>query len=113
MSIGPDGQISAHYSNGDSVPVAQLALGSVLNPDSMQDLGNNTFGVTSATSLPAIGLPGTGSRGQITGGALETSTVDVAREFTNLLTFQRGYQANAKVITTEDEVIQATLSVKQ
>ena len=113
MSIGADGEISAHYSNGDAVAVAQLALGSVLNPDSMQDLGYNSFGVTSATSLPAIGLPGTGSRGQITGGALETSTVDVAREFTNLLTYQRGYQANAKVITTEDEVIQATLNVKQ
>ena len=113
LTFGTDGQILAHYSNGDAVSVAQLALGTVLNPDSMEDLGNNTFGVTSATSLPAIGLPGTGSRGQITGGALETSTVDVAREFTNLLTYQRGYQANAKVITTEDEVIQATLSVKQ
>ena len=113
MSIGADGQILAHYSNGDAVPVAQLALGSVLNPDSMHDLGNNTFGVTSATSLPAIGLPGTGSRGQISGGALETSTVDVAKEFTNLLTYERGYQANAKVVTTEDQVIEATLSVKQ
>ena len=112
MSIGIDGQILAHYSNGDAVPVAQLALGTVLNPDSMRDLGNNTFGVTSGTSLPAIGLPGTGSRGQISGGALETSTVDVAREFTNLLTYERGYQANSKVVTTEDEVIQATLGIK-
>ena len=113
IGFGNDGQVLAHYSNGDSVAVAQLALGTVLNPDSMLDLGNNTFGVTSATSLPAIGLPGTGSRGQVSGSALETSTVDVAREFTNLLTYQRGYQANAKVVTTVDEVIQATLSIKQ
>ncbi len=96
-----NGQILAHYSNGDAIPVAQLAIASVLNPDSMQDLGDNTFGVTSATSLPAIGLPGTGSRGQISGGALESSTVDIAKEFTNLLVYQRGYQANSKVITTE------------
>ena len=79
----------------------------------MQDLGNNTFGVTSATSVPAIGTPGTGSRGGITGGALEASTVDIAKEFTNLLVFQRGYQANAKVITTEDDILQETVALKR
>jgi flagellar hook protein FlgE len=91
--------------------VAQLAVGSVLNPGSMQDLGNNTFGVTSATALPAIGVPGTGSRGSVTGGALESSTVDIATEFTNLLVYERGYQANSKVVTTEDQVIQTTLGL--
>ncbi len=113
MSIGTNGQILAHYSNGDAVPVAQLAIASVLNPDSMQDLGDNTFGVTSATSLPAIGTPGTGSRGQITGGALEASTVDIAKEFTNLLTYERGYQANSKVVTTEDDIMQETVGLKR
>ena len=96
IAIGSNGQILAHYSNGDAIPVAQLALATVLNPDSMSDLGNNTFGVTSSTSLPAIGLPGTGSRGEISGGALESSTVDIAKEFTDLLTYERGYQANSK-----------------
>jgi flagellar hook protein FlgE len=113
MSIGLNGQILAHYSNGDAIPVAQLAVASVLNPDSMQDLGDNAFGATSATSLPAIGLPGTGSRGQISGGALESSTVDIAKEFTNLLIYQRGYQANSKVITTEDEILQETVALKR
>jgi flagellar hook protein FlgE len=113
MSIGTNGQVFAHYSNGDAIAVAQLAVASVLNPDSMQDLGDNTFGVTSATSLPAIGLPGTGSRGQISGGALESSTVDIAKEFTNLLIYQRGYQANSKVITTEDEILQETVALKR
>jgi flagellar hook protein FlgE len=113
MSIGNNGQILAHYSNGDAVPVAQLALASILNPDSMQDLGNNTFGVTSSSSIPAVGVPGTGSRGQISGGALEASTVDIAKEFTNLLTYERGYQANSKVVTTEDEIMQETVGLKR
>lgn len=113
MNIGANGQILAHYSNGDSVIVAQLALGSVLNPDSMQDLGDNAFGVTAATAKPVVGAPGTGSLGQITGGALESSTVDIAKEFTNLLTYQRGYQANSKVITTEDEILQETVGLKR
>jgi flagellar hook protein FlgE len=111
ISIGNNGQLTATYSNGDNVAVAQLAVGTVLNPESMQDLGSNTFGVTSATAVPAIGAPGTGSRGTITGGALESSTVDIATEFTNLLIYERGYQANSKVVTTEDQVIQTTLSL--
>jgi flagellar hook protein FlgE len=113
ISIGANGQLIAAYSNGNNVAVAQLAVGTVLNPQSMQDLGSNTFGVTSATSVPAIGVPGTGSRGTVTGGALESSTVDIATEFTNLLIYERGYQANSKVITTEDQVIQSTLSLIQ
>lgn len=112
-SIGANGQISATYSNGSSVVVAQIALASVLNPGSMQNLGNNTFSVTSATATPIIGTSATGSRGQITGGALESSTVDIATEFTNLLTYERGYQANSKVITTEDDVMQSTIGLIQ
>jgi flagellar hook protein FlgE len=112
-SIGANGQISATYSNGTSVVVAQIALASVLNPGSMQNLGNNTFTVTSATATPIIGTSSTGSRGQITGGALESSTVDIANEFTNLLTYERGYQANSKVITTEDNIMQTTVGLIQ
>ena len=111
ISIGANGQLTAAYSNGDNVAVAQLAVGSILNPQSMQDLGSNTFGVTSLSAIPAIGVPGTGSRGTVTGGALESSTVDIATEFTNLLIYERGYQANSKVITTEDQVVQSTLSL--
>ena len=112
-SIGANGQISATYSNGASVVVAQIAVASVLNPDSMQNLGNNTFAVTSATATPIIGPSATGSRGTITGGALESSTVNIATEFTNLLTYERGYQANSKVITTEDNIMQATVGLIQ
>ncbi|HVW85139.1 MAG TPA: flagellar hook protein FlgE [Bryobacteraceae bacterium] len=111
MNIGPDGQIVAKFSNGTSQNVAQIALASVLNPDSMQQVNGNNFATTSLTATPVIGLPETGARGQITGGALETSTVDIATEFTNLLQYERGYQANSKVISTEDQVVQQTLSL--
>ena len=56
-------------------------------------------------------MPRTGARGAITGGALETSTVDIATELTNLLTYERGYEANSKVITTEDNIVQQTLQL--
>ncbi len=112
-SIGAGGKISASYSNGSSVVVGQIAIASILNPSSMQNLGNNTFATTSATATPIIGTSGTGSRGEITGGALESSTVDIAQEFTNLLTYERGYQANSKVITTEDNIRQTTVGLIQ
>lgn len=112
-SVGANGQITATYSNGTSDVIAQIALASVLNPDSMQNLGSNTFGTTAATATPIVGTAGTGSRGQISGGALESSTVDIATEFTNLLTYERGYQANSKVITTEDDIMQSTVALIQ
>jgi flagellar hook protein FlgE len=111
MSIGSDGQVMAAFSNGTTQAVAQIAVASVLNPDSMQQLDGNTFAPTSLTAAPSIGMPSTGARGSISGGALETSTVDIATEFTNLLQYERGYQANSKVISTEDQVIQQTIGL--
>ena len=111
MSISGNGLVVAQFSNGTTENVAQIALASVLNPSSMQQLDGNNFAPTSATANPVIGVPSTGARGQITGGALETSTVDIATEFTNLLQYERGYQENSKVITTEDEIVQQTISL--
>lgn len=113
VSIGQNGALEAEYSNGNTVQIGQIALASVLNPNSLQDLGNNTFGVTTSTATPSIGTPGTGSRGDITGEALESSNVNIATEFTNLLTYERGYEANSKSLTTEDSVIQTTLNIIQ
>jgi flagellar hook protein FlgE len=111
INIGANGALIANFSNGTTETVAQIALASVLNPDSMTQLSNNTFVPTGGTATPAIGMPSTASRGSVTGGSLEGSTVDIATEFTNLLQFERGYQANSKAVTTEDQVIQATLAL--
>jgi flagellar hook protein FlgE len=111
VDIGTDGQLTATFSNGTTQAVGQIALASVLNPETMQQLDGNSFAVTGATAAPVIGTPSTGARGSVSGGSLEGSTVDIATEFTNLLQYERGYQANSKVITTEDQVIQTTLAL--
>jgi flagellar hook protein FlgE len=113
VGIGDGGKILAQYSNGQQVAVGQLAMSSIRNPESMIAVGNNNFQVSARTALPALGVPGTGGRGQILGGAVEYSTVDIAREFTNLIVLQRGYQANARVVTAVDEMSQETINLKR
>ena len=113
VGIGNGGVVLAQYSNGQQTIVGQLAMASIRNPESLLALGNNSYGLSARSALPAIGLPGTGGRGTIIGGAVENSTVDIAREFTNLIILQRGYQANARVITTVDELSQETISLKR
>ncbi|MDQ6707085.1 MAG: flagellar hook protein FlgE [Acidobacteriota bacterium] len=113
VNISDGGAILAKYSNGQEKAVGQLALASVRNPDSLLASGNNNFAAGASTAPPVIGSADTGGRGHIVGGALEGSTVDIAREFTNLIMFQRGYEANAKVITAEDELSQTTINLKR
>ncbi len=113
IAIGDGGAIYAKYSNGEQQIVGQLAMASVRNPDSLLDVGNNNFATTINSATPVVGQPQTGGRGNIMGNSLESSTVDVAKEFTNLIIYQRSYQANAKVINTEDQLSQDTLSIKQ
>lgn len=113
VGLGDSGQVLAQYSNGEQVLVGQLAMASVRNPESLLSVGNNAYQLSGRSALPAIGLPGTGGRGTIIGGAIENSTVDIAREFTNLIILQRGYQANSRVITTVDELSQETINLKR
>jgi flagellar hook protein FlgE len=88
-------------------------MASVRNPESLVSVGDNNYQLSARSALPAIGRPGTGGRGTILGGAVESSTVDIAREFTNLIVLQRGYQANTRVITTVDEISQETINLKR
>ena len=113
VGIGNGGKVMAQYSNGQQVVVGQLSMAAIRNPESMLAVGNNNFQLSARTALQAIGLPGTGGRGDIMGGAVESSTVDIAKEFTNLIVLQRGYQANAKVVTTVDELSQDTINLKR
>ena len=113
IGLANGGKILAQYSNGDQVVVGQLAMAIVRNPESLLAMGNNNYGLSARSALPAIGLPDSGGRGSILGGAVEGSTVDIAKEFTNLIVLQRAYQANAKVVTTVDQLSQDTISLKQ
>lgn len=113
VGISDGGRILAQYSNGQQVIVGQMAMASVRNPDSLLAIGNNNYGLSALSALPSIGLPDTGGRGKVIGQAVEASTVDIAKEFTNLIVLQRGYQANARVITTVDELSQETINLKR
>jgi flagellar hook protein FlgE len=113
IGLADGGRILAQYSNGLQVEVAQVALAAIRNPESLIAIGNNNYQLSARTASPAIGLAGTGGRGSILGGAVEYSTVDIAREFTNLIVLQRGYQANSRVVTTVDELSQETINLKR
>lgn len=113
VSLADGGKIIAQYTNGTQVVVGQLAMAMVRNPASLIAVGNNNFQLSARSAEAAVGLPGTGGRGLALGGVVESSTVDIAREFTNLIVYQRGYQANGKVIVTADEISQETINLKR
>jgi flagellar hook protein FlgE len=113
VGLADGGLVIAHYSTGQQQIVGQLALASITNPESLISIGNNNFRASTTTSTAPLGAAGTAGRGSIMAGELEASTVDIASEFTNLITFQRSYSANSRVITTADEMLQDVLNVKR
>jgi flagellar hook protein FlgE len=113
VDIGTGGGVVATYSDGTQVTVGQLAMANFQNPDSLLNVGNNEFQATGQSSQASVGLPNNGGRGQILGGELEASTVDIATEFTNLLVYQQGYDANSKVVTTADQMSQDVINLIQ
>ncbi len=112
VSLGNGGQVIALYDNGQQVVVGQMAMASIRNPDSLIGSGSNNYLASGTTALPAIGLPGTGGRGSVLGQSVESSTVDMATEFTNLIVYQRSYEASAHVVTTVDQMSQDTIALK-
>jgi flagellar hook protein FlgE len=108
VTMGNGGQLLASYSNGQQSVVGEVALASIRNPQTLIAVGNNLFQVSAETGAPAVGAQGTGGRGTIVGGALESSNVDIAKELTDLIVLQSAYQANAKVVTTVNTLAQAT-----
>jgi len=113
FAIGSDGVITGTFSNGKTAILGQLALATFANEQGLSRTGNNGFSETLASGQAAIGAPGTGGRGTLEGGALELSNVDIATEFAAMIVAQRGFQANAKVVTTFDQVTQDTINLKQ
>lgn len=113
VGLADGGKILAQYSNGKQVLVGQMAMATIRNPESLISVGDSNYQLSANTATPAIGLPGTGGRGTVLGGSVEASTVDIAKEFTNLIVFQRGYEANARVVTTVDQLSQDTINLKQ
>jgi flagellar hook protein FlgE len=113
FSIDASGNIRGAFSNGSSLHLAQIALADFNNPAGMFRVGNNLYQISANSGTPVIGFSGEGTQSTLTSGALEMSNVDLAQEFTNMITAQRGFQSNARVITTSDEMLQEVVNLRR
>lgn len=113
FTIGSAGDITGVFSNGQTQLLGQIAMGSFVNPGGLLRQGENLFAASSASGTASIGVPGSGGRGTVTTGSLEMSNVDLATQFTSMITAERGFQANGKVITTSDEMLQDLVNLKR
>jgi flagellar hook protein FlgE len=113
FNIADNGVITGVFSNGGSQTIGQLALANFNNPAGLEKAGGSNYRVTPNSGQPQVGAAGEGGRGGLAAGSLEMSNVDLAQEFTNLIIAQRGFQANSKMITASDEILQDLLSMKR
>jgi flagellar hook protein FlgE len=113
MSIQSNGTLSAVFNNGKTIDIAQLVLAQFSDFNGLTPQGNGLFTESTASGTARIGAPEDAGQGKLMSGSLELSNVDLATELTKIITFQRGYQANAKMITTADQIMQDTLNIKQ
>lgn len=113
LSFNDEGVLTALYSNGETQDLGQIALAKFENSEAMFKVGNNRFKEARDSGAPAVGKPGAAGRGKIFAKSLERSTVDLAMEFVNLIQNQRGFQANAKTITTTDEMLSEVINLKR
>ena len=113
ISIDDNGVVQAQYSNGKTLKKYRLALAGFNNEQGLKRMGHGLFAATPASGNPFIAAPGVGGLGNVKSGTLELSNVDIAEEFTKMILFQRGFQANARVITTSDEMLQDIIALKR
>ncbi|MEA1922378.1 MAG: flagellar hook-basal body complex protein, partial [Pseudomonadota bacterium] len=113
VSIGSDGLISGIFSNGEIKSLARLALAMFNSPWGLEKKGDNIWAETIVSGNVSVGLPGTAGRGTVASNSLEQSNVDIATEFVKLIAAQRAFQANAKMITTSDELLNEVVNLKR
>lgn len=114
LAISDDGKVVGKYTNGDIITLGQIAVTSFANPAGLEKLGNNLFGATmNSGSFDGIGKDITANGDSMTTGVLEMSNVDLAYEFTEMITTQRGFQANSRIITTSDTMLEELINLKR
>ncbi|TFC90244.1 flagellar hook protein FlgE [Cryobacterium sinapicolor] len=113
FTLGKDGTLVGLFSNGSQTSIARIALATFTNPGGLEKAGSSAYRATFNSGIAALGAPGDGGLGSLSGGTLEMSNVDLSQEFTNLIVAQRGFQANARIITTSDEVLQELTNLKR
>lgn len=112
-SIGPTGEINAVFTNGQNKVIGRLALAVFKNPAGLEKTSENMYQVTPNSGDAIVGYAGSGSMGSINPGTLEMSNVDISREFTEMISTQRGFQANSRIITASDEMLQELVNLKR
>ena len=113
VSVDTEGVITGHYSNGQVLEKVQVALANFNNLHGLFKSGGNIFTETTDSGAPTTGAPGDNGLGSIAPNALEMSNVDLGAEFVKLITVQRGFQANSKIITTTDEMLNDLINIKR
>lgn len=111
LEFSESGVVTGVFDNGQSRPLFQLALANFTAPDALTPLGNGLFRESPDSGSPAIGTPQSGGLGNIVAGALEQSNVSIAQEFIDLISTQRSFQANARVITTSDQLLSDLINI--
>ncbi|MAG35624.1 MAG: hypothetical protein CL878_05185 [Dehalococcoidia bacterium] len=111
--VGQDGVVTGNFSNGQAEDIAQIAIASFANPAGLEQLSDNLLVDSANSGLAQIGPAQAGNRGSVNAGHLEASNVDLAQEFTNMIRAERGFQANSRVITTSDELLQDLVNLKR
>lgn len=111
-SIAANGDVNAVDNTGTTTKLGTVAMATFANPGGLQKVGDTQFQATRNSGAAQVGAPGTGSRGKLTPGYLEMSNVDLSGELTGLIISERGFQANSRVITTSDEVLQTLVNLK-
>jgi flagellar hook protein FlgE len=112
FNITSNGTIQGVFSNGQTLTLGQVALGTFPNTQGLQLNGDNTFLATPSAGIPSIGTPDSGGRGTIVGQSLESSNADMTTELSNLIVAERNYQANARAISTADQMINYVLTMQ-
>ncbi|NKX49988.1 flagellar hook-basal body complex protein, partial [Arthrobacter deserti] len=113
FTMSPDGTLVGSFSNGSTEVVGRVALATFTNPGGLEKAGSSSYRGTVNSGAVEMGTAGSAGLGTLSGGSLEMSNVDLTQEFTNLIVAQRGFQANARIITTSDEVLQELTNLKR
>ena len=113
VDVGTDGLITGSYSNGQKLPLYRIALAKFQSVTNLKKEGGNLYTQTRTSGTATTSLPGTNGLGNIAPNSLEQSNVDIANEFVKMITTQRGFQANSKIITVTDDMLSELINLKR
>lgn len=113
VTVDSNGVLNGSFSNGQSRPLAQLTIATFSNPAGLDKMGTNLYALSNNSGVPDQGLPGISGRGIIKPETLEMSNVDLTQEFVEMIITQRGFQANSRVITTSDQILEELVNLRR